>query len=489
MNEPRPLRPLAAALVRAGPARGIVLLAALIVFFLLLLFAGEVFWIRSAVLHTSASQHNVRQAQELRDLALRQQLDEETGLRGYIATGDRTFLQPYLSARTALPRTFTELGAALHALGLPTTALSAENSINGEWLREVAEPLIANPNVENLLAVQLRGKDLIDAYRAANENIGTSLYNEANAIDDEANTLITRIIQWSLGIFLGVAAVIALLGFVQGRLVQSLQEQHQALRDEKRIADRLQGAFALKRLPAFPNVRFDAVYLSSEHGIVVGGDWYDVFEIPGNRIFFSLGDVAGHGVDAAVVMTRTRQAMLAASIGETQPAAVLHRANQVLLLQGATMVTAICGYIDSDGTRIDYACAGHPPPLLGRPGKETEALPHSGPPLGLDDGPQFENFSYEIPAGSLLVMYTDGLVEYNRDIIRGEALLKRAVARVALRNPPDAAAAIVRSVFYGARRPKDDVAVLAARFQGATGGLEIATPVTALRSERAKVSP
>jgi len=151
---------------------------------------------------------------------------------------------------------------------------------------------------------------------------------------------------------------------------------------------------------------------------------------------------------------------------------VLARANAAILLQGSPMVTAICGYIDPVTLAIRYATAGHPPLILARPNVPAVLLPHDGLPLGIEPEAGYRTFDATAAAGAILVLYTDGVTEFEHDVVGGEArLLEAARGAVAADDP---ALAIKRAVF-GAQSPTDDVAILTIRFAAASSSLEHGT--------------
>jgi serine phosphatase RsbU (regulator of sigma subunit) len=115
---------------------------------------------------------------------------------------------------------------------------------------------------------------------------------------------------------------------------------------EHQLTAKLQEAFLKQPLPAISNMGFSATYLPAATRSLVGGDWYDAFELPHGRVMFSLGDVAGHGIEAAVAMSRARQAIIAAALQDNDPGSVLARANETFMMQDTRFATAICGYID-----------------------------------------------------------------------------------------------------------------------------------------------
>ena len=160
-------------------------------------------------------------------------------------------------------------------------------------------------------------------------------------------------------------------------------------------------------------------------------------------------------------MTRARQAIVAAALQESDPARVLERANSTILLQEGVMVTAICGFIDPATREIVYATAGHPPPILAHAVEAPSTLPSEGLPLGIFPDSRYRTFTAQATASDVLVLYTDGVIEYERDPVRGVArLLEAAVGLTASASP---AVDLYQSVF-GAGEPSDDVAILTASF-------------------------
>lgn len=99
--------------------------------------------------------------------------------------------------------------------------------------------------------------------------------------------------------------------------------QKRTLEKTTRVADTLAAAFLPERLPQRPDLRFDALYLTAGHEALIGGDWYDAFELPDGRIVLSIGDVIGHGLSAAVTAGRIRQAIFATAFDAVDPAAIL----------------------------------------------------------------------------------------------------------------------------------------------------------------------
>ncbi|HET7815600.1 MAG TPA: CHASE3 domain-containing protein, partial [Candidatus Baltobacteraceae bacterium] len=265
------------------------------------LLAGAVFatlvamllWMRGTVDRDTLLQQRVRIAQYYRSHALKAQLDEETGMRGYALTRNRVFLQPYVAARERFPALNASLQIALEDLHLPAQGAREQARLNAEWLRTVAEPAIRDPA---LVTVQLRGKALVDRFRRLDENIYADLNLAADRSDRSSLELANRAVFFALPIAVCIACIVA---FVYRR--------NRRYEMDRRVTDGLQRALAPARLPDVDGADLGAVYVPAGIQARVGGDWYDAVEFPDGRMLFSLGDVAGHGVSAAVTMNRVRQ--------------------------------------------------------------------------------------------------------------------------------------------------------------------------------------
>jgi serine/threonine-protein kinase RsbW len=229
---------------------------------------------------------------------------------------------------------------------------------------------------------------------------------------------------------------------------------------ERLVADTLQRALLPERLPVDEHLAFDAAYLPGGEGTTVGGDWYDAFRLPDGRIAFSIGDVAGHGLRAAIVMGEVRQAFRAAALDPNSPSLVLERANTIVNMRAnPVMVTAVFGIVDPREGTVTYACAGHPPPVLALPGGTTHVLPKDGLPLGIVDAVRASDWTFTIASGAIFALYTDGLIEYDRDLAAGESRLLDALRDALALRDGEPARAIVERIF-DARENSDDVALL-----------------------------
>lgn len=233
-------------------------------------------------------------------------------------------------------------------------------------------------------------------------------------------------------------------------------------RSERAAATLLQTSLLPARLPSVPGWELAARYVPGAE-VGVGGDWYDVFQLPGNRLGLVIGDVVGHGLTAAVVMGRLRSALRAYALEFPDPADVLCKLDRKAShFEDNTMATVAYAVIDTATSRMQVALAGHPPPIIAVPGHPTVFADGAvGPPVGqwlaLDDR---HAGSFELPRGAVVTLFTDGLIE-RRDVTIDERLeqLRSSVQSA----PPEAVCARVMATMVGTSAATDDIALLAAR--------------------------
>jgi PAS domain S-box-containing protein len=205
----------------------------------------------------------------------------------------------------------------------------------------------------------------------------------------------------------------------------------------------LQRSLLQQRQPVQSAVEVATRYLPSHSGVAVGGDWFDVIRLSGSRVGLVVGDVAGHGIHAAATMGRLRTAVQTLADIDLEPEELLTRLDDVVarlaaeqeLSADAGDLSATCLYAvyDPVSRRCNLARAGHPMPAVVTPGGAVEYLDlPAGPPLGLGGLP-FEEAEVELPEGSLLVLYTDGLIESRqRDLDAGLEAMRKVLGQVHL---------------------------------------------------------
>jgi PAS domain S-box-containing protein len=245
--------------------------------------------------------------------------------------------------------------------------------------------------------------------------------------------------------------------------VQDITEDKLAER-RHRIAETLQRSLLPDQLPEIPGVSLAARYVPATADMEVGGDWYDVVQLPSGQVAVAIGDVAGHGLRAASTMGQLRMALRAYALEEASPAEVVGRVHRLVQkLLPSEMATLVYLVFDPESGRVTLSNAGHPPPLVipadGEPSYRRDGL---APPLGAAPRADlFAEATFELVDGSTLLLFTDGLVERRGLPIEQE--LDRLMHEAAAQGPDlDALCDHLLEVFVGSD-VDDDVALLALR--------------------------
>ncbi len=259
-------------------------------------------------------------------------------------------------------------------------------------------------------------------------------------------------------------SILAITGLVMGAATAegrtARHELQTLLKETKRSADTLQSAFLPERLPERLGMQCDALYIAAEREALIGGDWYDAFDLPDGRIGFSIGDVTGHGLDAAVAAARIRGTIFAEAFKGGEPAEILERVDRTLQSRYDTAATALVAIIDRDLSTISYAGAGHPPPIIAAPNFIARSLPYGGIPLGIGMPIALQTHTALLEPGAVVLFYTDGLTEFKRNVERAERAVLQAVTRLANGTIVDHPAAFIQQSVMGSERPSDDTVLL-----------------------------
>ncbi|QGN58069.1 GAF domain-containing SpoIIE family protein phosphatase [Nostocoides sp. HKS02] len=193
------------------------------------------------------------------------------------------------------------------------------------------------------------------------------------------------------------------------------------------LAVLVQRSLLAEPLPDLCGMQVSASYLPADARYGIGGDWYDAIALPDGRTLLMIGDVAGHDTSAAVAMGQIRAA--ARALAPThEPARLLEELDRfVTAATSQTIVTAAAVLLAPQQGSLTYSLAGHPPPMLRRPGSKLTLLEQVDPPLGVMVATRAQH-TIELSPGSALVLYTDGLVERRGESI--EAGLRRLAAAI-----------------------------------------------------------
>jgi serine phosphatase RsbU (regulator of sigma subunit)/anti-sigma regulatory factor (Ser/Thr protein kinase) len=240
-------------------------------------------------------------------------------------------------------------------------------------------------------------------------------------------------------------------------------EHARAYEREISNVEMLQRSLLPERLPQLgEDIQIAARYMPG--GGKVGGDWYDALPLEGGRVGVAMGDVVGHGIEAAALMGQLRYAMRAYALEGHPPAGVLDRLDRVVRsLDGGQMATLLYLVLDPAHGEARFASAGHVPPLVIPPDGDAEYLQSApNPPLGVFESPHHREMSAELAPGSTIVLYTDGLVEERGvSIDQGLEALRLAASQDTCH--PDELCNRLVAAMLAIHPANDDIAVLALR--------------------------
>lgn len=240
-------------------------------------------------------------------------------------------------------------------------------------------------------------------------------------------------------------------------------ERTRMLERQQVIAETLQQAMLPGALPDVAGVDIAASYLPATAGLSVGGDWFDALELRDGRLVVAVGDVAGHGVEAAAAMGQVRNALRAYAVEGHGPAAMLQLLDELIDEAGHDLFTTavIAEYQPTTGV-LTWGSAGHLPPLLWTSDGVRLLESEAGAPIGVRGPAGFTECEVKLEPGDVFVAYTDGLVERRgEDLGTGLERLRSAVARLPACDPARVCTDIVGDVVGQARA--DDICMLAIR--------------------------
>jgi PAS domain S-box-containing protein len=321
------------------------------------------------------------------------------------------------------------------------TGLGRDELIGTDFSNYFTDPEAARVGY---LEVFARGsvKDYPLTIRARDGKLTDVLYNASVYRDEEGSVL---------GVFAAARDITA----------------HRQLEEQRMIASRLQQAI-LDIPQQVRGVEFGHLYRSATHEARVGGDFYDVFEAKGGRIALLIGDVSGHGLEAARIATLVKDIVHAFAHQFRRPHLVLRETNRLLVEKNLPgFVTVFLALLDRESATLTYSSAGHPRPLLSAEGR-VEPLTSIGLPLGVFADARYRDREVVIQEGSLLLFYTDGITEARQDgTLFGEERLAAALVRERDRPLSELPSVLLEEALTFSRGSlRDDVALLAVKYLG-----------------------
>jgi serine phosphatase RsbU (regulator of sigma subunit) len=223
-----------------------------------------------------------------------------------------------------------------------------------------------------------------------------------------------------VGVILAIGAAVMTERLVRRRRsAEALAEENERLYGEQQtVAVSLQHALLPGLMPEIAGVEIATRYEAGIDVMEIGGDWFDVIPSPDEGFVFVVGDVSGRGVHAAVVMASLHFAIRAYAAQGDAPSEILTKLCALLDIgRDGHFATVLCGHVDKDRRRLALSSAGHLPPLLVSNGKGTFVDVAIGPPIGTVSDATYASTSIDVPAGSTLLAFTDGLVERRGEIV------------------------------------------------------------------------
>jgi serine phosphatase RsbU (regulator of sigma subunit) len=314
----------------------------------------------------------------------------------------------------------------------------------------------------------------------------TRLYETIDEIVDEFPAVATELTRTGHESFLFVPLVVA--GRAEGVLVTSWKERTTLTQDERSfvqtlanqcaqalerarhfesertIAETLQRSVLPASLPQVAGISIAARYLPGTTEVEVGGDWFDAIQLRNGRLGLVVGDVVGKGVRSAATMAQLRNGLRAIALDQMKPSSTIERLNRLMDgVSESSFATVVYLVIDPAAGVCRFTSAGHPPPLAVYPDGRAEYLEGGrGLPLGTVAEPSYTQDTVEVPIGSTLILYTDGLIE-RRDQTIDEGLAQLREAALVGPLDPERLVDHVLHELVGAGQRRDDIAILAVR--------------------------
>jgi len=357
----------------------------------------------------AASNEQVRlaAAREGVDAIFREQLSEETGLRGFVSTRDRYFLDPDGPPNPQFDQRVDELVQLIRVAGVSEAVPVVQDirATHDKWENQVALPLLRNPVRPDALALQTFGKLLTDELRASSAQLRDTL--TVASVREE--TQLRRTINYTVAISAGIVAIFALAAVMLG-LARATAEQR--LEREHSLVDALQQTLRVGGT-RLPRTEVGYAYASATAEALVGGDLLDSWRDGEESGWFLIADASGKGIQAARHAAFVQYAIRALAAEVDDPGVVVERFNRLFIDtfdDPGIFVVLFLGRFDARTHSLRYVAAGHSTAFVRR-GTAIEQLPPTGPIAGLGPDSTFGVGAVDLPVGATVVLATDGLTE------------------------------------------------------------------------------
>jgi serine phosphatase RsbU (regulator of sigma subunit) len=419
---------------------------------------GPVWGIRQLDAESNA-QVRLAAAREGVDAIFREQLSEEAGLRGYISTRDRYFLDPDGPPNPQFDQRVEDLAKLVQAAGVSEAVPVVDDirNVHDRWESQVALPLLQNPGRHDSLAIQTFGKLLTDELRASSQELRDTLATASVRVEQQ----LRRTINFTVVISAGVVVIFALAAVMLG-LARATAEQR--LERERSLVDALQQTLRVGGT-RLPRTETGYAYASATAEALVGGDLLDSWRDGEETGWFLIADASGKGIQAARHAAFVQYAIRALAAERDDPGIVVAHFNRLFIDtfdDPGIFVVLFLGRFDARTRTLRYVAAGHSTAFV-RCGREIEQLPPTGPIIGLGPDSTFGVGTVDLPVGATVLLATDGLTEA-RDA-SGTFLGDEGVAKL-LADAPSGAQSICDVLLSEAERRyngaiTDDLAILA----------------------------
>jgi serine phosphatase RsbU (regulator of sigma subunit) len=421
---------------------------------------GPVWGIRQLDAESNA-QVRLAAAREGVDAIFREQLSEETGLRGFVSTRDSYFLSPDGPPNPQFDQRVAELAALVQAAGVSDAVplVHQIRTIHDNWESRVALPLLHDPGRADSLPLQTYGKLLTDQLRGTSKELRDSLSTASVRVEQR----LRRTMNFTIAASAGIVTVFALSAVIFG-LARATSEQR--LQRERSLVDALQQTLRVGGTK-LPRTQTGFAYASATSEALIGGDLLDSWRDGEETGWFLIADASGKGIQAARHAAFVQYAIRALAAERDDPGIVVERFNRLFIdtfNDPGIFVVLFLGRFDGRTHTLRYVGAGHSTAFVRR-GIVVQQLPPTGPIIGLETDSAFTVGTVNLPVGATVVLATDGLTEARDE--SGTFFGDEGVAKVLAEAPIDAQEICDLLLAEAERRYRgviaDDLAILAMR--------------------------